>query len=84
MQVAQIVHYRDFWDFPKIFLVSYKHSLFLFDCKFNVETEDFEDEYNVYIMPLLEEEAIAGSWSRLPERAIKNLGVVPVNEIKFD
>jgi hypothetical protein len=35
-------------------------------------------------MPLLEEEAIAGSWSRLPERAIKNLGVVPVNEIKFD
>lgn len=84
MDTAYIKNYRDFWDFPRIFLVSFNDSLFLFDCKFNEKIEDFEEKYQVFIMPELTESEINGSWYELSNKAVKYLGEVLINNIQFD
>ena len=84
MKEAKIVQYRDFWDVPRIFLASFGHSLFLFDCKFSKESEDFNTEYEVFLMPELSENDLVGSWEGLANKALKFLGAIPVDAINFD
>jgi hypothetical protein len=81
---AYIRQYRDFWDFPRIFLVSFEQSLFLFDCTFNQEIEEFRSEYQVFLMPELDDKDLGGSWNQLSEKSIRLLGKVPVNDVAFD
>jgi hypothetical protein len=81
---AYLRQYRDFWDYPRIFLVSFEESSFLFDCKFDQEIEDFGNEYDVYLMPPLDDKDLSGSWDRLIEKSIRLLGKIPVNEVRFD
>lgn len=61
---------REFWDVPRIFLVSYGGKCFLFDCAFDETTEDFPDSYQVYQIPEPSEEELAGSWDNLHEKSI--------------
>lgn len=84
MKEVPIVQYRDFWDFPRIFLVSHEQSLFLFDCELDEDVEDFSSEYKVFLMPELSEADLSGSWNKLSERAIRFLGEIPVSEVRFD
>lgn len=84
MNVARIKEYRDFWDFPRIFLALYKGTLLLFDCEFNDEKEDFKDTYRVFTMPHMTEEELDGSWSKLSSKALSYLGEVLISEVKFD
>ena len=84
MSLIRIDQYRDFWDFPRIFLASKNNCLLLFDCKFNEETEDYDDKYRVFIMPELSDNETSGSWYRLSEKAVKYLGEISVDRIKFD
>jgi hypothetical protein len=84
MSLIPIKQYRDFWDFPRIFLVTYRKTLLLFDCRFNEETEDYEDEFQIFSMPRLDDEELKGSWRQLSDRAIKFIGRVLVENIKFD
>jgi hypothetical protein len=84
METVRIVQYRDFWDVPRIFLVSFEQSLFLFDCRFSDEVEDYSNKYQVFLMPYLEEQDLIGSWKRLPKKATRSLGEIPVQEVRFD
>ena len=84
MNKAYILQYREFWDVPRIFLVSFEQSLFLFDCHFDEEVEDFSNRYQVFLMPMLGEDSLSGSWCELSENAIRFLGEIPISEIKFD
>lgn len=84
MKSIPIKQYRDFWDVPRIFLALKDDYLLLFDCKFNEEKDDYEEEYKVFIMPELSNDEISGSWHQLSEKAIKCLGKIFVNEVKFD
>jgi hypothetical protein len=78
------IRYRDFWDVPRIFLVSHHGKSFLFDCAFDETAEDYPNSYKVYIMPELSEDALAGSWQKLADRAVLFLGQVPVSKVQFD
>jgi hypothetical protein len=78
------IRYRDFWDVPRIFLATYRGELYLFDCPFDEEVEDFGDLYHVYSMPPLAEDELTGSWADLPDRALTRLGDVPIASIRFD
>jgi len=51
MAMIPIKQYRDFWDIPRIFLVEYGNSLFLFDCEFDEQKEDYGNVFHVYLMP---------------------------------
>lgn len=81
---APIRCYRDLWDVPRIFLVDFQDRHFLFDCEFDDETEDFPDQYQVYLMPSLADADLAGSWVHLCARAIQHLGEVPLDQVVFD
>lgn len=78
------IEYREFWDVPRIFLARYEGKLFLFDCVFDETTEDFPDYYQVYQLPNLEPEELAGSWAHLSTKAILCFGKVPIQRIPFD
>ena len=78
------IQYRDFWDVPRIFLAHYHGVLWLFDCVFNENTEDYPDAYKVYLLPELSTEELAGSWDHLALKAQQYLGEIPVGQVSFD
>ena len=78
------IRYREVWDVPRIFVVSYGSSFLLFDCPFDEAVEDYPNRYHVYLMPPLTEEDLAGSWGHLAGRAIEHLADVPIAHVQFD
>lgn len=78
------IRYRDFYDIPRIFIVTLNGKLYLFDCPFDDEIDDYSDQYRVYQLPEILVDELKGSWERLPERAAGLLGVVPAAEVQFD
>lgn len=42
--------YGEFWDVPRIFVVEHEGQLWLFDCPFSDELDDYPDEYAVYLL----------------------------------
>lgn len=78
------IRYMGFWDVPRIFLVRDAGEVFLFDCPFNEETEDDEENYQVYLMPEIPDDELPKDWTTLKVRALKRLGEIPVESVKFD
>lgn len=78
------ITYRDFYDLPRIFLVTHEGLRFLFDCKFDDDFDDYPDFYKVFLMPPLQARDLNGSWDQLSASATKYLGDVSVNAVKFD
>jgi hypothetical protein len=78
------IHYRDFYDLPRIFLTTYQGRQYLFDCPFDDELDDYPDGYRVYELPPLSDAELQGSWEQLPHLATDFLGVVPVTSVQFD
>jgi hypothetical protein len=83
MTCAKIV-YREFYDVPRVFLVSYMEYFFLFESLFNEEQDDYLKIYEVYLMPNLTQEEINGSWKDINQRAIRKICEVGIDEVKFD
>ena len=83
--LVPLIEYRDFWDFPRIFLTEYKERFYLFDCPFDDATEDFAEHYSVYHLTLdaFSEMRRARSWKALPEER-ELIGTIPVAEVQFD
>ena len=79
-----LIRHRDLWDVPRIFLASYQGSHFLFDCPFDESTEDYPEQYHVYLMPPIKDEELVGSWADLPKKAIRYLGDVAITSVSFD
>jgi len=78
------IRYRDFYDVPRIFITTHKGELYLFDCPFDEELDDYSERYQVYQLPTISEDELQGSWEHLPERAASALGTVPVAQVQFD
>src|SRR5690349_3855883 len=57
--------YGDFYDFPRMFLVTDGSSRYLFDGSFDDEIDDYPSDYAVYLMPDLSRDDLAGSWATL-------------------
>jgi hypothetical protein len=84
LKAFKILQFRDFWDVPRIFLVSYGSHILLFDCKFDEKSEDFAKTYHVLLMPVLSDIQLNGSWENLSENAIASLGEIAISDIIFD
>ena len=80
---AEII-YREFYDVPRIFVVSFDGKQYLFDCRFDESADDYPDMYQVFVLPNLRDHELNGSWDRLTERAQKHLGQVLVKSVVFD
>jgi hypothetical protein len=78
------IRYRDFYDVPRIFIITHNGKLYLFDCPFDDELDDYADRYQVYQLAAISEDELQGSWERLPERAVSALGEIAVSDVQFD
>ena len=78
------IRYRDFYDVPRIFITKHNGKLYLFDCPFDEDLDDYLDIYRVYDLDAISEDELQGCWEGLPERAVSLLGTVPVTQVQFD
>lgn len=78
------IRYRDFYDVPRIFITTHDRELYLFDCPFDEQLDDYSESYQVYQLPAIAEDELQGSWEHLAERAASVLGTVPVAQVQFD
>lgn len=78
------IQYRDFYDVPRIFLVNHRGTVYLFDCPFNQELDEYPDVYKVFVLPPDSCSDLSGSWENLASRATAYLGEVPVKSVQFD
>jgi len=78
------IRYRDFYDFPRAFVVEYGGHLYLIDAPFRSELDDYQDTYVVSRFP----KSLTGrfdeaSWTDLLDTG-ERVGEVPTRGIEFD
>ena len=78
------IRYLGFWDVPRNFLVRWGGELYLFDCPFDEQLDDYPDVYTVYALPELPKEEIDADWTVLPGKATRKVGTVPIAAVRFD
>lgn len=78
------IRYRDFYDVPRIFMLQHRNRQYLFDCKFDDDLDDYPEVYRVFQLSELSKQEVKDSWDRLSEKAVKLLGEIPVEAVKFD
>ena len=80
---AEII-YREFYDLPRMFVVSYSGKQYLFDGTFDEVLDEYPDTYQVYVLPNLSHHGLNGSWVGLSEKAEEHIGEVLVSRVVFD
>ena len=78
------IQYRDFYDVPRIFIVNHRGTLYLFDCPFDQDLDEYPNIYRVFVLPAESCSDLSGSWDDLASRATAYLGEVPVKSVQFD
>ena len=78
------IKYREFYDIPRMFIVSYHGHIYLFECQFNEAKDDYPSHYDVHLMPSLTAKDLEGSWAGLTSRAVSKITEVPIEKVKFD
>jgi hypothetical protein len=67
------------------FSLSPRRKVFLFECLFNEELDDYPDDYQVHLLPAnLNFDDLPNDWTTLLPMSIQHLGSVPVIAVKFD
>jgi hypothetical protein len=56
----------------------------LLNSTFDEQLEDYPEVYDVFAMPRLSQADLDGPWYRLPERATRRIGQIPVERVVFD
>ena len=77
------IRYRDFYDFPRMFVVEYGNRVYLFDCPFDDELDEYGGDYAIYVMPFDTPVPDSGSWEML-RHCGDLLGRVPTGAVTFD
>lgn len=78
------IRYRDFYDFPRAFVVEKSGDLLFFDCPFNDGLDDYEADFTVFkISDEFRDKVDDPSWKDLRRHATR-VGRVPTKAIRFD
>jgi hypothetical protein len=78
------MRYRDFYDIPRAVVAEWEGALYLLDCAFDPDLDDYEPSYTVYRLPDGLDESLDGmSWTDLGNHG-ERLGTVPTGDVEFD
>lgn len=78
------MRYRDFYDIPRAVVVEWEGTLYLFDCLFDHDLDDYESTYTVYRLPdELRENIDQMTWTDLGHRG-ERVGSVRTRDVEFD
>ncbi len=76
------IEYRDFYDFPRVFLVEREDAFYLFDCPFNDLAEDYLDHFDVHRLSKEAVEALGKSWKDLTNDT-SPIGRISTADVEF-
>jgi hypothetical protein len=82
-QLTRILSYGEFWDVPRIFVVTVPHGMLVFESPFDEGLDDYPPEYSVYFLPWSEAQRLHGLWNTLTDGA-ELRGRIPVEDVEFD
>ena len=82
-ELTRILSYGEFYDVPRLFVVTVDEGLLVFDSPFDEDLDEYRPDYAVYFLPWSEARRLHGRWDTLTEGA-EHRGVVPVSEVEFD
>ncbi len=77
------IHYREFWDFPRMVIATCPDGTFLFWSRFDEEIDEYIDHYEVWRMPSLSEIDLSSSWVGLERKGLERMPNVPLRELPF-
>lgn len=78
------IQYRDFYDIPRLVVVSYGGQLYLFDSPFDDDADEYSDHFTVYrLRPEAGARIEDASWLELV-RLGEPIGRVRTDEVEFD
>jgi len=78
------IRYRDFYDIPRAVVVEWRDRLYLFDCLYDYDVDDYDSRFAVFLLPdELKERIDEISWTDLDHLGIR-VGSVAVSEVEFD
>lgn len=76
--------YREYYDLPRAFVVEYRHALYFFDSRFDAETDEYSDYFDVYRLPMeLANTLDQMSWEHLDLMG-EVVGRVPTTAVHLD
>ena len=78
------ISYREFYDVPRMVILTHRGIKLLLDCKFDESLDEYPSAYRVYILPEGLDEMSLVSWNTLPQRATTYVGDIPIADITFD
>jgi hypothetical protein len=78
------IWYRDFYDIPRTFVFETGSKSYLADCPFDEQLDDYLSFYTLYELPPIAALSLDGSWEKLPNQAIREIGRIKVTDIVFD
>jgi hypothetical protein len=84
VSMARLITYRDFCDFPRMFVVEHEGQRYLFDGSYNDDLDEYPDDYDVFMLGEMHNEHLTGRWENLARHAVQHLGRVSTDEVKFD
>lgn len=76
--------YRDFYGVPRTIVCAATTGTFLFLSRFDSDTSEYSDHYEVYRLPPGWEGNACASWFGLETRALRRLSNLPVCAFPFD
>ena len=78
------IRYAGFYDVPRVFAVEREGCIYIFDCPFDDEEDEYPDKYVVYRLP---DETLASTadaaWKELIQSAVR-IGECAVSDVHFD
>jgi len=79
----RVIEYREFYDVPRMIVAADDEGLYLFYSRFDQGADEYLRHYEVYRMPELKGEVLAGSWEGLELRALERKPDIALNELPF-
>ncbi|MBB4637844.1 hypothetical protein [Longimicrobium terrae] len=76
------IRYRDFYDVPRLIVVTLATRNYLLDCPFDDNLDDYPDKYQIYVLESLEGLQDA-DWRNFADQG-RWIGDVEVDAIEFD
>lgn len=78
------IRYREFYDIPRSFVISYDKCAYLFACEFDDALDEYPDAYQIYrIEPEHLSRVDQDSWTQLADAGTR-IGVIPTRAVRFD
>lgn len=81
---VDIIEYRDFYDVPRVFLVEFEGSVYLFDSPFEDSIDDYGERYAVYEIAANIVENLPRDWTDISRQAVSCCGTVSIDDVTFD